>query len=483
VTPDLRYLYSPLKSAVALRLLSRGRCWFEDDAGLTRQVTFRYVCGLVARRIADQVSAPRVVRRVTTDMRRLGELPRTSWQAAPGDGEPLYLRTDLVFDVDAGGAAAHIAGVVNNMCFRGRRPTMLTTAAVPLVEEELTVGLVLPDIAHWSIDSVARLAFNDRATAEARAFVGKRKPGFIYHRSTAYSFAGARLAREFGVPFILEYNGSDAWISRHWGGSVLPHEDIVVEIEDLNFKAATLIVVVSEALAQELSIRGVETDRVLVNPNGVDPDRFHPKVDGTEIRRVNGFGPDDLVVGFIGTFGAWHGAEVLADAFVQVHQVLSAPSLRLLMVGDGPRRQAAQSIVDGAGLGDSAVFTGRVPQSEGPVHLAACDILVAPHVPNPDGSPFFGSPTKLFEYMAMGRPVVASDLDQLADVVADGTTGLLVKPGDVGALVDALERLANDPALRQSLGENARRQAITDHTWKQHADRIVDRLEELLVAS
>ena len=483
VTADLRHLYSPLKSALALRALSRGHCWFEDDAGATRPVTIAYLGRLVARRGLDQLTAPAVVRRVAADVRRLAAASPDAWKGAPGEGEPLYLRTDLVFDVDAGGAAAHIAGVANNLCFRGRRPRMLTTAAVPLVDQALTVELVLPDSAHWSIDYVARLAFNDRATEDAHRFVGERAPAFIYHRNTAYSFAGARLAAELGVPFLLEYNGSDAWISRHWGGSVLPHEDLATDIEDLNFTAARLIVVVSDALAEQLVARGVAPDRILVNPNGVDTQRFRPDIDGAEVRRRYGVGADEVVVGFIGTFGAWHGAEVLAEAFVEIRRRRPTLPLRLVMVGDGPRRQETEAVIGRAGVQESVVFTGLVPQVEGPDYLAACDILVAPHVPNPDGTAFFGSPTKLFEYLAMGRAVVASDLDQLGTIVVDDVSGLLVPPGDVPAMAGAIERLSEDPALRQRLGVNARAQATREHTWKQHADRIVDRLEQILVAS
>ena len=122
------------------------------------------------------------------------------------------------------------------------------------------------------------------------------------------------------------------------------------------------------------------------------------------------------------------------------------------MVGDGSRSPVVRSIVEEARLIDRVVFTGLVPQEEGPAHMAACDVLVAPHVPNPDGSAFFGSPTKLFEYLAMGRAVVASDLDQLGDVITDNVNGLLVPPGDPGRLAEAMARLALDAGLRGRLG-------------------------------
>ncbi|HXZ44534.1 MAG TPA: glycosyltransferase, partial [archaeon] len=101
------------------------------------------------------------------------------------------------------------------------------------------------------------------------------------------------------------------------------------------------------------------------------------------------------------------------------------------------------------------------------------------HVPNPDGTPFFGSPTKLFEYMAMGKGIVASDLDQIGEILEHGKTAWLVKPGDPDALADGIVRLARDAGLRGALGEAARCEAVAKHTWTAHVGRILTRMVEL----
>src|SRR5207249_8347971 len=132
----------------------------------------------------------------------------------------------------------------------------------------------------------------------------------------------------------------------------------------------------------------------------------------------------------------------------------------------------AEAILAGASRREAAVFTGLVPQEEGPVYLAAMDVLVSPHVPNSDGSRFFGHPTKLFDYMATGRGIVASRLEQIGEVLEHERTALLVPPGDDAELATAIVRLVDDPDLRARLGASARRQVLQDHTWEANVRRL-----------
>lgn len=101
----------------------------------------------------------------------------------------------------------------------------------------------------------------------------------------------------------------------------------------------------------------------------------------------------------------------------------------------------------------------------------------SPHVPIADGTRFFGSPTKLFGYMAMGRAIVASDLEQIGQILEHDRTAWLVPPGDVGALADGLRLLAGDAARSARLGAAAREVAVACHTWREHTRRIIEALE------
>ena len=117
---------------------------------------------------------------------------------------------------------------------------------------------------------------------------------------------------------------------------------------------------------------------------------------------------------------------------------------------------------------------GAVAHERVPALLDACDILVSPHVPLDAGAEFFGSPTKLFEYMAMGKGIVASRLGQIGEVLEHEETALLVDPGNVAQLTGAILRLTSSAELRHRVGAAARRTAVERYTWKHNAQRVLD---------
>jgi glycosyltransferase involved in cell wall biosynthesis len=395
----------------------------------------------------------------------------------------VYLRTDLSFGVRAGGSVGHIAGVLNELAGTGGSPILLTTAPVPTVRSTIEVHQVTVPERFWNFRELPTFLLNDVFFDETLGAVRGRPVSFVYQRYSLNNYAGLRLAQHLGVPMILEYNGSEVWMSRHWGRPLL-YDNLASRIELLNVNGADLVVVVSRAMRAELIVRGVDSNRVLVNPNAVDPERYSPAVDGSAIRRRYRL-EQHTVLGFISTFQVWHGAVVLARAFAAL--LTDHPgyrdSVRLLMIGSGAEAEQAKRVIVAAGFGDAVHFTGLVEQEDGPAHLAACDILVSPHVPNADGTPFFGSPTKLFEYMAMGKGIVASDLDQIGEVLRHGETAWLVPPGDATALSAGLDRLVRDAELRRTLGAAARLDVLAHHTWRAHVRRTLDALQARLRAS
>lgn len=476
-TYSIAVLTRPLPALVALRLASRAEAKITDRFDHTLRATIRGIVSAVASEVRDSLSRNRMTAQVERALSALGERAVSRPSAVDLSRPPLYLRTDFWFGVESGGSLAHIGGVLDGLQrILPKPPIAFSSDRIGTMPVGVEDHLVPPPQMGRTLGELRQAAFSLHMVDVVHATMAGRTPGFIYQRYSAFNFSGLVLARDYQVPFVLEYNGSEVWIARNWG-TPLTRERLAERIETANLTGADLIVVVSEPLCDELVERGIARERILVNPNGVDANRYTPETDGSAIRARYGL-EDRLVVGFIGTMGPWHGAEVLVDAFGVLLE--ARPDLRdrvrLLLVGDGVMMPTVRERIERRGLGDVVALTGLVPQDQGPAHLAAMDILASPHVPNPDGTPFFGSPTKLFEYMAMGRGIVASDLDQIGEVLEHGVTAWLARPGDPASLADGILALVEDESLRLRLGSAARAEVVARYTWLQHTQRIVDAL-------
>jgi len=481
MTYRLDLLTKPLNTALILRLLSRGRCIFQDEEGNHQMIDLRSlgVMGLTA--LKALASKRGLLERVTQEVWRLSgdakgdEKKRRNVDLAVS---PVYLRSDLIFGLRSGGSVGHIAGVLNNLDRFTGPSVFLTTDRIPTVRDDIETHVIKPTGRFADFSELPGIHFNEIYGQESKKHLARRKVGFLYQRYSLNNYVGAKLSKELKIPFVLEYNGSEVWINRHWGRP-LKYETLSRQIEMLNLKMADLVVVVSKAMNEELVAQGIEAKKILVNPNGVDPERYSPLVDGSLVREKYAL-LGKVVIGFIGTFGKWHGAEVLAEAFGLLLRQFPEykDRVRLLMIGDGVMMPLVKEKIIQLEMAPHCILTGLIPQEEGPEHLAACDILVASHVPNPDGTPFFGSPTKLFEYMAMGKGIVASDLDQIGEVLMHDVSAWLVKPGDAASLMQGLKVLIDDGQKRERLGRAAREEVVAKYTWKEHTHKIIEKLKE-----
>ncbi len=471
-------LIKPLLTFIVLRLLCRGEITCQDNSGRKIIITYSNILNRLYIFIRNYFEIKLCIRLNENAIDELNSCSTLKTSKLVHTNVPIYLRADFWFGVKSGGSVGHIAGVVNNIEKFFNKPILLTTDAIPTVNRSISTELLLPIHKYWDFVELPSIASNHEFVSQAISTLENITPAFIYQRYSLNSYLGVKLSRIYKVPFVLEYNGSEIWIARNWG-LPLKYEELSIKIENLNLRIADLIVVVSQPMKDELIARNFSAEKILVNPNGVDPERYSPEIDGNLIRDMYRL-ENKLVIGFIGTFGHWHGAEILAEAYniLLKRRPDYEGKLHLIMIGDGLTLPKVKDIIDKYELRNYCTFTGIVPQEDGPSYLAACDILVAPHVPNPDGTPFFGSPTKLFEYMAMGKGIVASDLYQIGEVLSHDVTALLVKPGDAQDLSTGLEKMVNDQTLRVRLGAEARKEAIAKYTWNEHTRRIIEKLQE-----
>jgi glycosyltransferase involved in cell wall biosynthesis len=250
--------------------------------------------------------------------------------------------------------------------------------------------------------------------------------------------------------------------------------DLLERYERLNLAAAARIFVVSEVERKNLEGVGISPEKIIVNPNGVDVKAFRPNIGGLEKRAELELRSDELLVGFVGTFGPWHGVLVLAEA---IKLIPANVPVRFLLVGTGALHGEMKKLLASEEENGRVIFSGSVEHDEIPALLDACDVLVSPHVPLEGGAEFFGSPTKLFEYMAMGKAIVASRLGQIGEVLKHEETALLVSPGNGQELSAAIIRFAESRSLRETLGAAARSTAVANHTWTRNAQNILDAYE------
>ena len=380
-----------------------------------------------------------------------------------GSGEPeiAYLIPSSETMGSSGGAISHIRGFLYGLKSSGRTCRVFTGTA--LAQDAFENELVAPQSAPYFFWEATLLTYNLVFARGVQKQLLSATPGTFYQRHCRFAIAGALLSRRLRVPLILEYNGPQGWIADHWDPT--PFKGLIRMCEEVTLRCAARIIVVSEALRAELEGRGVGADRIRVNPNAVDPDYFFPGRGREAGRRELDVEHDEVLVGFAGSFSLWHGIEILQQAIVSLLSLPRPCRLRFVLMGTGLLHGEMRSALAAYEKTGAVIFTGSLPSDKVAEYLDASDILVSPHLPMPDGSRFFGSPTKLFEYMAMGKGIVASRLEQLAEVLEHDRTAWLVTPGDVDELAEAVLRLAQDPAKREELGAAARRAAVERHSW------------------
>jgi len=390
----------------------------------------------------------------------------------------VYARTQFWFNLKAGGSVGHTLGVLKGF--------KRNNCEVKIISNEKFLGIdgfdyrvIKPKYKRF----LGEFIYNFYAGNRFKKHILKFNPDIIYHRYTGNTFFVAKIAKELNIPLILEFNSFDTWKMKHWSASrnflmrFINEQilyNIIKRIENYNLKNASLIVTVSEPLKADLLELDIPEEKILVNPNRVDPQKFNPKTmtneECNELKRSLGIGNDKVIVGFSGTFGEWHGIPQLTEAIDKILKSASSTNINFLLIGAGKFKPEAESQI---GHYENVTFTGVVPYSDIQKHLAICDILVSPHNPQVDGREFFGSPTKVFEYMAMGKGIVASNLGQIGEVLKHDYSAVLVEPGNVDQLVEAILKLAGDKELREQLGKRAREDVVANYTWEKNVERVM----------
>ena len=277
----------------------------------------------------------------------------------------------------------------------------------------------------------------------------------VCHEHNGLFCAGAALAsKQLNVPYVLTVS-AEPLFERELGGRPLKglHRWVAAKEAEFTYRAADKIICVSEPAKRDLVRNwGVDADKIVVMPNGVDVNLFHPGCDPKPVRKALGL-ENAPVIGFVGGFQAWHGLDLLIESFSHILEVI--PQAKLLLVGDGRARPLVDRKIAECGVGAQVIITGFVPQEQVPEMLAAVDVAVIPYPQLPKELWF--SPLKLYEYMAAGKAIVASRSGQIDEVLVDGCTGLLVEPGNVRRADHCYPRSPPKSGYRESHGVESQR--------------------------
>jgi len=333
------------------------------------------------------------------------------------------------------------------------------------LEERRVEVVTYPTLSAWLLRPLsAYLAMGWIAWRRAR----RVPPDLIYARTSRNILPGL-LARGLGARFVYEVNG-DAFGEQGWRGGVLRALTILAA-DWLNCHLAHRVVAITPGLQEMVERRyRVSRERVCLIPSGTDLELVRP-LDPRPCRQTLGLPLEGAVVLFLGVLYHHQGVETLLTAAPKI--LRQRPDTRVLIVGDGPARRSLEAQAQRLGLTSSVAFVGRVPYERVPLYLGAADCCVAPFSARRGET----SPLKLFDYLAAGRPVVASAIPAIADLIKTSGAIVAVPPEDPGLLAEELVALLHDPRRRQLLGEAGRRYVETHHGWDLLAKELLSHCE------
>jgi len=294
----------------------------------------------------------------------------------------------------------------------------------------------------------------------ARA-VREFKPDVIYERYNLFLMTGLMIKRRFRVPLVLEVNSPLAHERELFSG--LSMKRLAKWAEGTVWRGADRVLPVTRVLGGYVNAYGVPEARVTVVSNGVSVAHFAGAPSPEAAKEALGLS-GRLVLGFTGFLRDWHGVDGIIHWMAQP----SVPAnVHLLIVGDGPARPQLERLASAHGLGGRVTFSGVVAREHIPAHVAAFDVALQPAVVP------YASPLKLFEYLALGKAILAPRQANLEEILTDGRNALFFDPADPSGLSNALTRLVADPDLRERLASGAAA-TIKERqlTWRDIAKRV-----------
>lgn len=365
----------------------------------------------------------------------------------------LFLAPDVRLS-EQDGQSVHTLDLCRAFCNVGNQVLLLV--AETNTPDSLPPGLLLA-----AIHNKGR-----RALAESLKAAARFQPDLVFERRASAKL-GARVGSVLKIPSFLEVNG-------------LVDAEVTGWLRQLSLTRARLnrsnricskVFVPSRGLGEALAKRGwFPKEKIVVVPNGVNLDLFKP-IEMRIARDALGIPPDLRIAIYVGKLAAWQGVEVLLNAAALLEKL---ERFRVIVVGDGPLMPALRSLIRTSGLDDTVLLIGSLPHSQIPTWIAASDLCVAPFTRERNALIEL-SPLKLYEYLAMGKPIVASDLPGTRSIVRDA--GIIVPSDSAADLAAALAGAFSDAIELRAMGARGTKYAI-ECSWEARAEQILQTVRQ-----
>jgi len=374
------------------------------------------------------------------------------------------------FQEKIGGAISHTTGVADAMKNLGHEVFFCSSNKIPDYKGKIKYHLLR--IKESKIPKTKRIFRDIQIFFQLKNIVKNINPDILYIRWRQNIFWSS-LFRNRNYKIIFECNTpSTMSLYRYGKKPKVVERSLTRYFDTIICNYADIISAVSvdvkTFLQKELYCK---KSKIIINPNGVDVNRFSPI--GDNRRKKYRISTNKIVIGYSGSFRQQHGVEILIEAF----KCINNDNLVLMIIGKG-NKEYEDRLKEVAGGDKRIIFTGEIPFSEMPFYLRTCNIVISPQILFV-GDTFHQSPIKLFEYMAAGRAIIASDLGQIKQVIRDKKNGLLFKNNDVIDLRDCLNLLIHNKRLRETLSRNARIDAEKKYSWEKNVKRVLNALNKI----
>jgi PEP-CTERM/exosortase A-associated glycosyltransferase len=289
------------------------------------------------------------------------------------------------------------------------------------------------------------------------------KPDVLHaHSPVLNAIPALRVGHKLGIPVVYE-------IRAFWEDAAVDHGTypeqslkykLVRSVETWTCRRVKQVAVLCNGLKQDLIKRGIPEGKLTIVANGINPADFQPCGPDQELADRWGIS-GKKVLGFIGSFYRYEGLDLLVSAFEKLS--VQMDGLVLLLVGGGEMEAELRKQVDRLRVRDRVILTGRIPHEKIPKVYSMMDVLIYPRYSMRLTE--LVTPLKPLEAMATGKTLIASDIGGHRELINDGFNGILFKPGDVDALVEAVRCVLSDPDFRKQLAQRGRNWALENQTW------------------